>query len=221
MSVKLWTSELQKCYIWVDEQGWQPWANTFMYLPMKTDFNDATWNNTITNTWATITTLDWISCWYFNSNRLTCSESPIWTTDYTISVWIKANGTWNWWIIWSNHNAIYSWDVFILNYNSSKFSYEWYRNYDGTSVIASTMPTANIRQHICYANRKIYLNWTDVTSTVWSWTMLPWYPYTIWQKHNGGDAYLWYMSELIVETVWWTAQEISDYYNQTKSLYWL
>ena len=199
---------------------WTPWANTFMYLPMTSDFDDATWNNTMSNSGATIVDLSWVKCWYFNWHRLTCSESPVWDTNYTISVWVNiTNSNWNNWIIWSNHSADYSWDQLIVNYNSSEFEYRWYRHYDEWKVKTSTMPTANTWQHICYSNWKIYLNWNDVTDTVWSWTMLAWYSYTIWQQNNWSNSYIWYMSELIVESVEWTEQEISDYFDQTKSLY--
>jgi hypothetical protein len=91
----------------------------------------------------------------------------------------------------------------------------------------------------------------DATTLVWSWhnivaTRISWINYLYidnvlqWQKSwwtslsNFNSLRIlnrvWWqswsntwalMDELIVEKAWWTAQEISDYYNQTKSNYWL
>lgn len=212
--------EVQNIYVW-EFKEWKPWANTFMYLPMKDDFNDATWNNTITNSWATITTVDWVTCWYFNYNTLTWSVTPSTSTNKTFSVWIRPDSWNSWWIIWSNHSGYYSWDYFM--YNSSSIGYECYYAYWDTSYIrTSTSLSQDTWQHLCYANWKIYLNWTELaTSTSWTMNMASWYPYTIWSQNSSANAFRWYMSEFIVETVWWTSQEVLDYYNQTKANYWL
>jgi hypothetical protein len=107
----------------------------------------------------------------------------------------------------------------VIDYNAGRFEYRWYRPYSEAKVQTSTRPTTWVWSHICYASWKIYLNWTDITTSTGSWTMAVWYAYTIWQQNNGSTSYLWYMSELIVETKWWTPQEVSDYYNSTKSNY--
>ena len=69
---------------------------------------------------------------------------------------------------------------------------------------------------------KGYLNWVlkwesttrpNQTPTWWS----------LWAVHETthSDKYIWYMSDVILEDKARTAQEISDYYDFTKSNYWL
>jgi len=219
-SIYVWTTPVKEVFVWttkVRPSGWTPWANTLLYMPMTKDFKDKTGNNTITNSWATITTVDGIKCWYFNSNRLTCSNTPLSTTNQTISVWLKTSSSSGWWIIWSNHSGIYSWDLLIVN--TSKI-YWVYMDPSWKDIYASSWATSNTWINVIVSWKKIYLNWIDVTSNTQTWTSITtWYAYTIWQQNSWALSYIWYMSELILENKARTAQEISDYYNSTKSNY--
>lgn len=196
---------------------WQPWANTMLYLPMEDDFIDATWNNTMSNSGATIVDLNWVKCGYFNYNRLTCSASPSNKKDITMSVWINYS-SW-YWIIWSNHSNISSWDCFNLN-NNGKISYWCYTGSRPTIQYATTLAT-NTWLHVCKSWDKIYLNWIQVAQNSSIADFVQGYSYTIWQQNSGANSYIWYMSKLIVEDKARTAQEIADYYNNTKNIYWI
>lgn len=202
------------------EWPWKPWANTMLYLPMKTNFDDATWNNIMTNSWATITTLNWVSCWYFYNSTLTCSASPLATNNKTISIWLNITTLSSNWVIWSNHSGAASWDY--IRFSSGEWilgSTYWWSAWDTKTT---TLPPENTWFHLVWSGWNFYLNWTDVTTT--QWTVAAYtqgYPYTIWRQNNWGNTYYWYMSELIVEDKIRTAQEIANYYNQTKSNYWL
>ena len=198
----------------------KPWENTILYLPMTSNFDDATWNNTMSNSGATIVDLNWVKCWYFNSKRLTCSASSLNTMTKTMSVWVYITGDSNWWIIWSNHKWTWSWDYLIIS--SSRLIYEaiyWTSN--SKDIIYNNSISKNWWHHICVAWTNMYLDNTLVWSNSNMWTFSSWYSYTIWQQNNWDNSYIWYMSKLIVENVARTADEISDYYNSTKSTYWL
>ena len=205
---------------------WQPWPNTYLYLPMKDDFLDKTWHNTINNSWVTIQTIDWVKCWYFNNNRLLCDQTPLTSKDITISVWLKTSSSSDWWIIWSNRSGIWNWDYLVTS--TSRLIYEaiyWTSStYDVTS---SSHMVSNTRTHLCYSSWRLYINCQDVTSSSPTFSSFSqWYPYSIWQQLRSNwnvawNTYIWYMSEFIVESIWWSISDIVKYFNSIKSQYWL
>lgn len=199
---------------------YSPTVNTVLYLPMKEDFLDKTGNNTMTNSWATIATLNWVKCWYFSNSILTCSANPLATTDRTISVRLYTTSG-SWWIIWANHSWNATWDYTMI-YPSWTRIYQSIYGWGATDSYSSYGVGINWWHHLCISWTKIYVDWTNVTTSEWrSGTYATWYPYTIGRQNSWANWYEWYMSELILENRVWTATEISDYYNQTKANYWL
>jgi hypothetical protein len=71
-----------------------------------------------------------------------------------------------------------------------------------------------------------YIKWDGVekTSTITNasyWAMPA--AFNIWNEYNNGANrhFLWYISNIILEVWNWSTDEVTAYYNQTKSNYWL
>jgi hypothetical protein len=221
--------ELKNAYI--GEYGWQPWANTVAYYPLTaTDtVNDKSWNNrNLTNNWTQFWTYAGVSCvyctwWnflYYSSNPITWNSSftavaRFYNTQRNSSRWenVLSLGDTDW------NNA------FSMGINNSWYTLMvWWWNND-----RNTWYTVPLNSWIlCVMSHssgtiKTYVNWSLInTSTVnfnlssskmrvgaWLWNS----PYQ--------DAFYGYISNVIFENKARTATEISDYYNQTKSNYWL
>jgi hypothetical protein len=206
-------TELKNAYI--GEYWWHPWANTIAYYPFKNDILDETWNTSLSWSW----TKDTI--WYTFSTNNSISNAS--STKF-VSYWFKLNsysGNWSslWHIsslwelcYWVSQTRSYSWMVWSIGFfkNSSWSSYS-YKN-----VWIDT----NQWHHIAY--------WYDGNNIVWYFDGIE---YTIWSWYYnfGSDVILLRLwndwatnvtfSDVILENAARTAQEIANYYNQTKSNY--
>lgn len=209
---------------------WQPWANTIAYYPLTSTstVNDMSGNNnTLTNRWAIFTTLLWVDCADINNNGFYISSWFTLNTE-TISCWFNLKngnihntiikqwssfwqnvfGVWyrpslwlaitDWWWSWTKE-IIVSWDLTV---------WQWYH-------LVLTQEN--------WKNWKMYLNWNLYTSWWDSRTTTPDWPFYIWYSDINPSNTYWYnyISEVIIENKVRTAQEISNYFNQTKSLYWI
>ena len=213
-------------FVWttkVRPSGWKPWANTIAYYKFEWNLNDSSWNG---YNWSmrygsfTYSTLSsWEQYLYSNwanySNNITIPYNP---QSYTINVWCK---------YWSSkvfvdfqpYKSASSWPRFQRLANNSL--------YLGKTPYISWNFTqwTNVVLVLTSSSSKFYINWQYVNS--WG-AMQTWYSTTnlsintAWIADNP-TAQSWtnYMDELIIENKERTAQEISDYYNLTKSNYWL
>ena len=189
-----------------------------MYYPFKEDQLDKVWSSTIPITWTKQTL--WYKFSWGSEYKLT---NPNQNTRF-VSFWVKVNSLIT--SAWACQTIFtYPAEVNYCAYNnatsfSNKFScyvsttgsttdkwksfwnysiplWQWvYLAYgtDGTKCIA-------------YVNWA--LNWTYTTNS----TLSRWMTFIRWMDLT--------YSELIGESVCWTAQEVQKYYNQTKSNYWL
>lgn len=222
-AIKIWSTDIKKVMLWstqIRPTWWTPWANTMIYYEFDWNLNDSSWNNrnwmggwTITY-WTNYADL---TSWKIAVPNLTL---PVWCT---ISFWFKCNSTsWQWMVdmINNSQNKI----VYRLQMSTNKFnatsdfpSYQWWANlwpYDTSwHHSVAVFGTDNIRYY--------YDNTLIATHTKWSGSVTTGGNY-IGAGWNGTWVnpwlYAWYF---IVEDKWWTAQEISDYYNLTKWNYWL
>ena len=205
------------------EQWWQPWANTIAYYPLTSTatVNDMSGNNrNLTNKWLTFWTYDWVDCAYASwSSYAYITSNPItWNSLFTASIWCKMSNT-SWW-----KNSIAFWNYwnnvsFSIWVNGTSLYTGWWNNDRDTGYTMST----NTRTHTVVTHDnwtiKVYVNGTlQYTSTVSfslssTKTVIGAWLLNYWDKWSG------YLSDAIEETVVWTAQEVSDYYNQTKSNY--
>ena len=214
------------------EWSWKPWANTVAYYPLTSTstVNDMSWNwLTLTNNWNVLFwTYHWVDCANYSGNwslrNSVLTTWYIWQT-FTISEWVLRH--WNEILIWTFNNvgtkrAIWinvastfinftfgTWSAFQDNkYSINTVTDQWYH-------IALT--------HNSTGNLIWYVNWQQVITwnvTIWEWASNFW----IWAAvFSDNEIYYsnWNISNVIIEDIPRTAQEISKYYNQTKSLYWL
>ena len=184
---------------------WQPWVNTVAYYPLSANTNDQLNTYNLTNSWITFGTLGWVTCANFDGTSSASGNFySYWTWDLTASVWgyPTSNSQGVWWAIYVNY----------LIMNSKNGYVEW------TSAPTPLNTWTNIVFTITWGKLKIYSNGTLYLDTSFS-NNLPW-DLSLWVSNN--TTYLnWGLSELIFESVARTAQEVSDYFNQTKANYWI
>lgn len=209
--------KIQKIYVGdkqVRPAGWTPWANTIAYYPFSSNAIDATWQTTLSNPW----TQDWLGRIFSTKSSLSYS----WTIQY-INAWVKVN------------SYPTSWQSFFCTINNIGTWYYVYHNSD-----------TNINKRIFVWTDSSFNVWGTVQfqPTVWTWHNISrWYDWTkticsidgVTQTLYNGKWYNFWsefyivgrntpnmtISKLIVEKLWWTSQQILDYYNNTKSNYWL
>ena len=218
--------ELKNAYI--GEYGWKPWANTIAYYPLTDDFNDYSWNSyNLTNNSTQLTTLDWVKCVDMNNSYCTASFA-VTSLPYTIVCWNKAKT--NWWnkalaIQWQ-YSGSWGWS-WVMIWEWSGTNYIWVRYGNATDQNGGISPYAidtNWHLYIVTFNTDwcyVYADWQQVWNPKQSLTnsVLNTTPFRIWANYEWTVLWNGYMGITIIEDKVRTAQEISDYYNQTKSLY--
>lgn len=217
-------------------EWWQPWANTLAYYPLTSvsTTSDLSWNNyDLTNDWNTqFWTYAGVDCAYINFNwRTALSNSTLWG-----QIWTNAPFTYSAWV-----NSMYvnsergilscykswAWDedraITIMNDGKIRF----YINSGGAHFAYTSSISANTWYYIVgtldWTDMKVYLNAVlSETTASWYTTDTSSMAFAIWTKHpSQSNAFEWYVSDVIIENKARTAQEIEDYYNQTKFLYWI
>ena len=209
---------------------WKPWSNTVAYYPLTENANDYSWNwYNATNIWATFSS-DWAYFWTYDK-RISLPTMTIWQIA-TINLWVKTPDWLTWvkdfslyfdrsssyrnilfwlatsWVVWNTWNNSTTQHNFII---SEKFWTGW-----TNMVLVKTWTTVTI-----------YQNWTQIwTDSGWYNVTLPWWRNTVTIWHNtlmtsDTQAAVWYLKDYIIENRVWTSTEVSNYYNQTKSNYWL
>lgn len=206
---------------------WTPWANTVAYYPLEKDTKDVISWNSLTASW-TVTyekkfgaTRNSI---VLSSVSLTWTQStrPTWNNDRTLSIWLaKTSSTWS--------------DPWIMSYGNNSVNNLYCTLTDGTAIgitnywnnlgsLAWDIGT-NTWKLITFVHSSwvttAYINWVFLKT--WSWTFnTTWSNIWVWVSPYSPTYYTsWNFSNFIVENVAWSAQEIADYYDLTKSLYWI
>lgn len=211
-----------------DNQWWQPWANTIVYYPFtsQTTVADMSGNSyNLTNNWATFWTFQGVDCVYVDwTTYLECPTAvtvPDWCT---ILAWCYTQNT--------------SWDFrrivniaagnrsLMLTYSTGN-EWKWYNvwlwwrpttnatSYYGAWYLVAWTWLSNVQKlYIYWANTAVDI--TDNQNTYWmtnATLCVGADSSSHWDNFIGG------VSNLIIESRVRTAQEVVDYYNQTKSLY--
>ena len=207
----------------VRPKPWWPWANTVAYYPLTSDFNDASWNSrNLTNSWWTITTLNGVNCAYYDGSSYSMFDNySLSNTARTISCWVCKSNNARVAISVSDYNSTASGSLSVAFYLSYILVADnaWAQTYAETATSWVWYYVTGVQE---WSTVKGYLNWEfkwesttrpNQTPTWWS----------LWARHETvhGDKYIWYISNVILENKVRTAQEVADYYNQTKSTYWL
>jgi len=205
---------------------WQPWANTLAYYPLTQDANDYSWNNyNITTSWASSYTTDGALLPNSNHAGLLVPFSIDTSNNYTFSFWcnplyhpsiddmrgIDCTES-------TSNRLISLWDdMYIIKH--------WWGSSNSTKFWTDWSYTTNTRYYVTYTidnwTVKTYLNWVQL----WTKTWVSWHTCALrfWQEWNmwADRHWYWYMKDIIIENKVWTADEILNYFNVYKSLYWL
>lgn len=227
----------------VRPSGWQPWANTVAYRPL----NNVSWLNDLSGNqnhliayWGDGTFTN--NSWSNNSTHYLKTTSSIWFASWQsffFSIFFKITGTDTSGGTYSNPRLFAPptrwyyivtlwrpWNPTWLDFNESNYWHEW------TTPITYSIP----RNAWNFA----YYTWT-VWQSNWIWGLITpdWVNHnsatitplviqswiiTIWRNWDSGfnDAYFyWELSNAMIEDKLRTVQEVQDYYNLTKSNYWL
>ena len=219
-------NKIQRIYVGDHYQvypKWKPWANTIAYYKLESDANDYSWNSkNMSNSWVTFNEYSWVNCWYFNGSwYLSRSWSLFtWSSDFTVSAWIKPD--WNWVsgkgrVIYTNGTASWTriFTMWLKPISTWNLMVWWWSNDRDTSYI----PAVNSWTHCVMAHSwwtiKVYCNWSLIYTGSVSFNISNNIS-SIWRQVNGSDYFYWYLSNIIIENNQRTAQEVADYYNQTK-----
>ena len=220
--------EVQNIYI-----GWKwwyrPWVNTLLYLPLDWDYLDKSSNH---NDWTAVWTMSFWRIWnrqyasFWASSAIELWTIPVWTWNpqpFTQSVWLKTTASWVWYMhhFWvdSTHNR----SCLITFYSSDHRPLQdmYWSSYDTYMWSATTSDLWNKWINLVYTyenwTHKLYINWelrwtASNTINIW-WTTNRY----IWRI----DANNWWycMAECIFESVVWSADDVSAYYNKTKEIF--
>lgn len=207
---------------------WQPWANTVAYYPLESDVNDYSWNNyNWTNNGVTFSNVWGVDCAVFTNASTKIWLPWFWNfTNLTVSAWIKTTANIQIssvvGIAPTSDNKNFS--LSIYNWTATLSRYTWI-SYNITDGVVNDW----IWHHIVgtYTSTwwtKLYVDWVyiDADATTTSVSSSSGYTFIWWhQSWQSMFAYVWNISNVILETAERTAQEVADYYDLTKWDYWI
>ena len=200
---------------------WEPGENTVFYIKWEWDIKDYWPNNyQFTNNLVTITD-DYLNFPGTSKNRLINTTASIPQT-YTFNARLYI--TWVWTSISpriiapnSNDSAVATyrwswWTLYTVSYNNR--AYNW-------PVLPTNTWINFVVTRVQWGQSKIYVNAVNSdTETSASINYGTWI--VLWCKYaSDRDSYQGRMARIILENKEWTAQEVADYFDQTKSKYWL
>lgn len=210
------------------KQWRQPWANTLFYAPLTWDVSTQ-WSYAVTLNTNTGSSFSTTSAWKTYLQQTNGRILFAWGTEFpqtrTVNYWFypvdtSANTYWVciWWTLIGNRaNSLYSW------------VWSWKTLHD--------VRWSNNSEYAIFGNDSSIMNKWNMLTITWEPSQMIWYlnGVQIWTKSTSNTLrasdyiVIWSndafcnqkISEIIMEWVVWTAQEISDYFNQTKWDYWL
>ena len=233
------------CVYWWPVHKREPWVNTLAYYPLEVDVNDYSWNwRNWTN--SNVTFSDWVAVFNWTNSEVTFSNAS-WqrpTTNFTISVWARAlswdHNTYNrnYYIVSKKYEGMqyYRQSIYEISLSYNNKTFVWgINNWDSRSVTPwNTNVAISLNDWHLYTitndnqTKSVYLDGSllsqGTTWTISDYSSEP--PLRIWNSTpNPSWSYAtngwfnWNISNVILESKTRTAQEISDYYNSTKSNY--
>ena len=232
--------ELKNWFIWEYIEPRTPWANTLLYMQFNDNLNDDSWNNnTMTGSWIGYETVSWnLKCVKTTSINWTITwpwnlMSSVWTWDFTITFYLNPVTSPQVPLMFGNRLETdpRPWVLMFMVFDGYNMSNKvWF--FTTTTHFSSTSASSLVGGWHLFTFTRVsgvchgYIDWVE-DFTSWSdWTDLTNVDSLIvLSRNNQSDQKRWSagakMSELIVEKQWWTATEVSNYYNKTKSNYWL
>lgn len=227
-------NKIQRIYIGDHYQvypTWKPWANTKAYYKLDGNLNDSSWNNynssatgwTLTypnNKYLSLTSwwvrFSWTDSFYNSPMTINLWEKDVPTSSEAnlFVVWLDNiggnNKYWNfrivgssWWF--ATQADVVGNTIYRTNYYSVT-SWVWH------NLVATVTPNSNC---------KLYIDWVLQETKTFSGNLRQISPYfAIWQVWpNYSQSISGNLDEIILENRAWTAEEIKEYYNQTKGKY--
>lgn len=206
-------------YMRVDQQWWQPWANTIAYYKFDWNLNDSSGNNHNLSVAAWSITY-WTAGWWWkyvhiNKNTRTNYWERSFDYNWNNTISLRMNPQ-----ITNGSILLEMWNggqEFLRFGGAISCGYGWGMSY---SMSTNTWYLVTFTRN--WTSTALYIN----GSLIWTWTGdKTWIHNIRFKLNNAGDTSSstysnnTYLSELIWEDKERTAQEIADYYNQTKSLY--
>lgn len=210
--------KVNKRFIWTQQvrpSGWKPWSNTLAYYPFISDLKDysGNWYDFTTYSWTTTFVNNMVqSTWVLRWRSL---MSQLWN-NFTISMYLLHAGdscslqdsddmrlcTFVFWG-WANgidFNIRYNWNRYTTSYSLSP-----------DNKIHHVVGT---KENTTY---KLYVDWELKSSNVYSYPIITDKAYFhLWNIGASITKKFW---NLILEKTVWTAEQVANYNNQTKSLY--
>jgi len=205
-----------------NQQWWKPWANTIAYYKFNNNLNDSSWNSRNLSLLSGSVSYGVASWWgeyaYFNTSTSASVSMPTvnyGNDNYTVSFYRQPKQIFSWFqciFDWVRDTMQDPWYIRV-----TKSIYVW----DDINYTAAVDTWYYITVVRSWQNISAYINWTYIGSyqaVSWVyWTKL--FINQIWNSSSyKNNNYLW---EFIIEDKARTADEITAYYNQTKSLYWI
>lgn len=228
--------KLKKIYVWdkLVRPKWKPWANTLAYYDFENDSwttlknwasSWTTYDGTFLSTPSYWTTTAWKK--YFICNKNNYATTPAVPFNYgnvTINLWMDNLGdSADWFVFWTWWRSYSAPNVVIIDIWAS-----------GTMALWNSSTEYNFWRPLWWhlmtftgdgSNSKYYIDWTLIqtksysTSTTNSYQIWIW---TIYEQKSQSTRWFWgYFWAVMIEGKVWTVQEIQDYYDLTKSNYWL
>ena len=236
-------SNIKKIIVWVGngvgkqvrpyKYPYKPTSNTLLYMPLDWDlYKSGTATTTATlwsnASWGTVLwDLKWLSLNGTANSNIIISWLPAFS-DFTLNIWVKLNNRdndamfvkrWNWnsagknLQFWMRKNQSYK----------TMFNFFTYDQYGNTSLNTNTRYNIIVTYNYSTKAKNIYLNWSNNWSTTSAWQIDFWtVDVYIWSNEDWSASVVnWLMSNLIIENKEWSSTEVSNYYNSTKTLYWI
>lgn len=202
-------------YIWTDQ--WAPWSDIISYFPFKNDILDEKWNNVIISPYSTplkqsigyqfewqcyISTKCNFSCCRvkidLNSSQDSNIQTAILDNIWWLSYYFKSDGT----------------------NNQSFIIYPW------STTSGSIRQKVSTSQWVWYHMWVGYGNW--IAYYYFNWQRYQLYQWSVTDFWGAGffTAFNWHKSKATIsDWILWNSarsqEQYTDYYNQTKSLYWI
>lgn len=231
-NISLWGSSVKSVHLWSDLvwPKWEPNENTRIYLPLREDVNDYSWNNRN----ASISgSFSFSSIWNIsvaqNSTTSSYINVPAYTANidtwFTFSIWVKFINLWTWAWIFQLSGSSSSVTILRCQRHNANNSYAFYSNWNSWTqsieqVWGSLTDWHNIIATFDNSWYIVYIDWiyAGKASASYSWSRTANVWHQIWQWTNMAWGIAQY-SDYIIENKARTSDEVLAYYNQTKSNY--
>lgn len=210
---------------------WKPWANTIVYYPLNSDktvYNLWTlWSNyDLTNNWVTFSS-EW---WYFNgSSWLSTSTNLPDASQYTIAFWVKPEKQSQFAPIMQDWDTTASNDfwiecdldnwIWIRCKSDSGWTYKKPSNWNNNSRYCVIL-TMSSSWKWWYVNNVSLGTWSGASNVNTNYH----HQLQIGRANDWNETrwpFKWYIWHIVIDTSIWNENERLNYYNLTKSNYWL